>query len=175
MHSPPTHRPSIYYIQHYSSSAAVRTAVHLVRGEQLVGLFLRTLCETGNKRGEFHVLTILGYLGERTSCHPPPTTHHPPTDLPSTAVQQCSSTWSNTPDRRAAADSVVTMLSGWARFAFVYYSPPRRGPSEPSPGGRFPRSPLAEVGHREAAGGRVELGSRSFWGGVLQPRYFQRS
>ena len=81
---------------------------------------------------------------KRFTTHPPPTTHHPPTDLPSTAVQQCSST----PDRRAAADSLVTMLSGWAGFAIVYYSPPRRGASEPSPGGRFPRSPLAEVGHR---------------------------
>ena len=39
--------------------------------------------ETGNKRGEFHFLTILGHLGERASRHPPPThqpptTHHPP-------------------------------------------------------------------------------------------------
>ena len=40
------------------------------------------------------------------------------------------------------------MLSGWAGFAIVYYSPPHRRPSEPSPGWRFPRSPLAEVGHR---------------------------
>ena len=145
VHPPPTHRPNLHYIQQYSS-AAVRTAVHLVRVEQLDDWFLRTLYETGNKRRD---LTILGHLGERASRHrPPPTTHHPPTDLPSTAVQQCSSTWSNTPDKRAAADSLVTMLSGWAGFAIVYSSPPRRGPSEPSPGGRFPRSPLAEVGHR---------------------------
>ena len=34
-HPPPTHRPNLYYIRHYSS-AAVRTAVHVVRGEQLV-------------------------------------------------------------------------------------------------------------------------------------------
>ena len=39
---------------------------------------------------------------------------------------------------------------GWAKIAVVYYSPPRRGPSEPSPGGLFPRSPLPEVGHRRA-------------------------
>ena len=35
------------------------------------------------------------------------------------------------------------MLSGRAGFAIVYYSSPRRGPSEPSPG-----APLVEVGHR---------------------------
>ena len=40
VHPPPTHRPNLYYIQQYSS-AAVRTAVHLVRGEQFVGWFLR--------------------------------------------------------------------------------------------------------------------------------------
>ena len=54
-----------------TKSAAVRTAVHLVRGEQLVGWFFRTLYlgyETGNKRGEFPPSTA----------RPPPTTHHPP-------------------------------------------------------------------------------------------------
>ena len=39
VHPPPTHRPNLYYMQQHSS-AAVRTAVHLVRGEQLVGWFL---------------------------------------------------------------------------------------------------------------------------------------
>ena len=92
VHPPPTHRPNLYYIQQYSS-AAVRIAVHLVRGERLVGWFLRTLYETGNRRGESHFLTILGHLGsKRAAMHHPPSTHHPPTDLPSTAVQQCSST-----------------------------------------------------------------------------------
>ena len=118
-----------------------------------------------------------------------------------TGNKKCSSTYSSTPgtrgavswlvftpDRRAAADSLVTMLSGWAGFAIVYYSPPRRGPSEPSPGGRFPRSPLAEVGHRrpffrrlvvvllcgwdvEAPRGRLRLsGAREsplLWGGCF--------
>ena len=88
VHPPPTHRPNRYYIPQYSSSAAVRTAVHLVRGDQLVGWFMRTLYKTGNRRGKFHFLTIL----ERAAVHHPPTTHYPPTDLPSTAVQQCSST-----------------------------------------------------------------------------------
>ena len=99
VHSPPTHRPNLYYMQQYSC-AAVRTAVHLVRGEQLrvVGWFLRTLYETGNRRGEFHFLTILDHLGERASRHPPPTHHPPPTIHPpfthgpnqysSTAMQQ---------------------------------------------------------------------------------------
>ena len=50
VHPPLTHRPNHYYIQQYSS-AAVRTAVHLVRGEQFDGWFLRTLNETGNRRG----------------------------------------------------------------------------------------------------------------------------
>ena len=118
VHPLPTHRPNLYYIQQYSS-AAVLTAVHLVRGEQLVGWFLRTLYdETGNKRRQFHIfLTLLGHLGERASRHPPPT--HGPTQY--STVQQCSSTWSNTPDRQAAAGSLVTMLSGWAGFAIVYY------------------------------------------------------
>ena len=101
VHPTPTHPPTkpllhLHYTQKYGS-AAVHTAVHLVRGEQLVGRFLRTLYETGNKRGEFHFLTILDHLGERASRHPPPTHHppttdHPPTDLPSTAVQQCNRT-----------------------------------------------------------------------------------
>ena len=52
VHPPPTHRPNLYYMQQYSS-AAVRTAVHLVRGEQLVGWFLKTLYETGNYGGNF--------------------------------------------------------------------------------------------------------------------------
>ena len=70
------------------------------------------------------------------------------------------------------------------------------GASEPSPGGRFPRSPLAEVGHRRpffrphvvvllcgwdvaAPRGRrrpsgVELGSRSFfWGGCYNQDIFK--
>ena len=143
------------------------------------------------KQGGFHFLTILGHLGEQASRHPPPTYHPPPTDLPSTAVQQCSSTLSNTPDRRAAADSLVTMFPGWVGFAFVCYSPPRRGASERSPGRRFPRSLLAEVGHRRPffrqhvvvllcgweVAARRPSGAREsqfFWGGV-KPRYFQRS
>ena len=89
--APSTHPPTnLYYIQQYSS-AAVRTAVHLVRGEQLVGWFLRTLYETGNRRGEFHLFTILGHLGERASRHAPPTHHppstHGPTQYSSTAMQ----------------------------------------------------------------------------------------
>ena len=75
MHPTPTHRPNLYYIVQQYSSAAVRTAVHLVRGAQLVGCFLRTLYETRNRRGEFHFLTILGHLGERASHRPPPTMH----------------------------------------------------------------------------------------------------
>ena len=90
-----THRSNLHYIQQYSS-AAVRTAVYLVRGEQLVGWFLRTLYETGNRRGEFHFLTILGHLVERASRRPPPThqppSTHGPTQYSSTAAQQCSST-----------------------------------------------------------------------------------
>ena len=87
--APYTHPPTkpllhLYYTQQYGS-AAVHTAVHLVRGEQLVGRFLRTLYETGNKRGEFHFLTILDHLGERASRHPPPT-HHPPTTHPSPTI-----------------------------------------------------------------------------------------
>ena len=90
VHPPPTHRPNLYYIQQ-NSSAAVHTAVHLVRGEQLVGWFLRTLYETGNRRGESHFLTILGHLGERARRHPPSTTHPPPTIHPRTyPVQQYS-------------------------------------------------------------------------------------
>ena len=91
MHPPPTHRPNRYYIQQYSS-AAVCTALHLVRGEQLVGWFLRTLYETGNRRGKLQILTIVGHLGERASRHPPPTHHppstHGPTQYSSTAMQQ---------------------------------------------------------------------------------------
>ena len=87
IHPPPTHRPNLYYIQQ-CSSAAVRTAVHLVHGEQFVDWFLRTLYETGNRRGEFHFLTVLGHLGEQASRHPPPT-HHPPSTHGPT---QCSST-----------------------------------------------------------------------------------
>ena len=33
----PTHRPNLYYIQQYSSAAVRTAAVHLVRGEELVG------------------------------------------------------------------------------------------------------------------------------------------
>ena len=86
-----THRQNLYYIQQYSS-AAVRTAVHLVRGEQLVGWLLTTLHETGNRRAGGHLLTILGHLGERASRRPPPTHHppstHGPTQYSSTAMQQ---------------------------------------------------------------------------------------
>ena len=84
---PPTDQTFTTY-----SSAAVRTAVHLVRGEQLVGWFLATLYETGSRRGKFHFLTILGHLGERASRRPPPTHHppstHGPTQYSSTAMQQ---------------------------------------------------------------------------------------
>ena len=86
-----TLRPYLYYIQQYSS-AAVRTAVHLVRREQLVGCFMSTLYETGNRRGGVHFLTILRHLGERASRHLPPTHHppstHGPTQHSSTAMQQ---------------------------------------------------------------------------------------
>ena len=79
VHPPPTHRPNLHYIQQ-DSSAAVRTTVHLVPGEQLVGWFLGTLYETGNRPGVFRFLTILGHLGERASRHPPSTpTIHPRT------------------------------------------------------------------------------------------------
>ena len=92
VHPPPTHRPNLYYIQQYNSAAVRTAAVHLVGGEQLVGCFLRTLYETGNRRGEFHFLTILGHLGERASRHPPPTHHppstHGPTQYSSTEMQQ---------------------------------------------------------------------------------------
>ena len=91
VHPSPTHPPNLYYIQQYSS-AAVHTAVHLVREAQLVGWYSRTLYETGNRRGKFHFLTILGHLGERASPRPPPTHHppctHAPTQYSSTAVQQ---------------------------------------------------------------------------------------
>ena len=94
--APSTHPPTKPLLIQQYSSAAVRTAVHLVRVEQLVGWFLRTLYETRNKRGEFHFLTILGHLRERASRHPPPAHHppstHGPTQYSSTAVQQCSST-----------------------------------------------------------------------------------
>ena len=190
VHPPPTHRPNLYYVQQHSS-AAVRTAVHLVRGEQLlivgwflrtlyetgnkkcsstssstpgtrgaVGWFLRTLYETGYKRGEFHCLTILGHLEERASeppstTRPPPTTHPPPTIHPRTypAVLQ----YSNAAVRRAIHLTREQQPMRWlqcsraGRYLHLFtrcYSPPRRGPSEPSPGGRFSRSPLAEVGHR---------------------------
>ena len=80
------------HVHQNNSSAEVRTAVHLVRGAQLVGWFLRTLYETGNRRGGVHSLTILGHLGERASrrpppTHPPPCTHEP-TQYSSTAMQQ---------------------------------------------------------------------------------------
>ena len=97
VYTPPTRRPNLYYIQQ-DSSAAVRTAVHVVRAAQLVGWFLRTLYETGNIRGEIPFLTILGHLGERASRRPPPTHHprpthhlpftHEPTQYSSTAMQQ---------------------------------------------------------------------------------------
>ena len=92
--APTLHPPTDQTFTTYSkeSSAAVRTAVHLVRGEQLVGWFLKTLYETGNRRGEFHFLTIHGHLGERASRRPPPTHHppstHGPTQYSSTAMQQ---------------------------------------------------------------------------------------
>ena len=80
------------YLHQNNSSAAVRTPVHLVRGALLVGWFLRTLYETGNRRGGVHFLTILGHLGEWTSRRPPPTHHppctHEPTQYSSTAMQQ---------------------------------------------------------------------------------------
>ena len=101
---PPTHPPTHQtfttcsstavqqYVHQNNSSAAVRPAVHLVRGAQLVGWFLRTLYETGNRRGGGYFLTILGHLGERASRRPPPTHHppctHEPTQYRSTAVQQ---------------------------------------------------------------------------------------
>ena len=66
----------------YSSTPGTRGAV---------GWFLRILYEIGNKRGEFHFLTILGHLGERASRHPPPAHHptstHGPTQYSSTAMQ----------------------------------------------------------------------------------------
>ena len=86
------------------------------------------------------------------------------------------------------------MLSGWAGFAIVCYSPPRRGPSEPSPGGRFPRCLLAEVGHRRPffrrhvvvllcgwdvaapRGRRGPSGAREsplFWGGCYNQEIFK--
>ena len=88
--APSTYPPTkLYYIQQHSS-ATIRTAVHLVGGAQLVGWFLRTLYEAGNKRGEFQFLTVVGHLGERASRHPPPT-HPPPTMHPRTyPVQQYS-------------------------------------------------------------------------------------
>ena len=80
-------------------------------------------------------------------------------------------------------------------FPFFYDSPPSRGASdlsagEPLDAPRWPRwssesvlsASLSEgcyVGrawsHREAAGGQVELGSRSFLRGMLQQNYCQRS
>ena len=48
-------------------------------------------------------------------------------DLSSTAVQQYISTLSNTPDRRAAADSLVTMLSGCGRDLQLFTIPRHAG------------------------------------------------
>ena len=94
VHPTPTHRPNLYYIQQYSS-AAVRTAVHLVRGAQLVGWFLRTLYETGNKRGSF---IFDDTRPSRGASEPPSTTHPPPTMHPrNDPVQQ----YSNASVRRA--------------------------------------------------------------------------
>ena len=153
VHPLPTFRPKLYYITQYSS-AAVRTAVHLVRGEQLVDWFLKTLYETGNKRGEFHFLTIPGHLGERASRHPPPTnhsptTHHPTTDLPSTAVQQCSRAIHLTGEQQPIR-WLQCLCSRAGRDLQLFTIPRHAGgqSSRPREGGRFPRSPLAEVGHR---------------------------
>ena len=95
VHPTPTLRPNLsietfttYQVQQYSSTA-VRTAVHLVRGEQLVGWFLRTLYETGNRRGKFHFFDDT--RPSRGASEPPSTTHPPPTIHPRTyPVQQYS-------------------------------------------------------------------------------------
>ena len=189
MHPPPTHRPNLYYIQQYSS-AAVRTAVHLVRGEQLVGWFLRTLYETGSKRGEFHFLTMFGHLGKRAS-HPPPTHHPPPTIHPRTyPVLQ----YSNAAVRRAIYLTGEQQPIRWLqcsragrdlqlftipRHVGGQASRPREGDfhAPPSPRWGTDARSFAVTSycccadgtwrHREAAGGRVKLGNRSFWGGLL--------
>ena len=87
------HPPTDQTFTTYSRTAVQQyVQQYTLRGEQLVGWFLRTLYETGNRRGEFHFLTIIGHLGERASRRPPPTHHPPSTHVPtqysSTAMQQ---------------------------------------------------------------------------------------
>ena len=135
------HPPTDQTFTTYSSTAAaLRTAVHLVRGEQLVGWFLRTLFETGNKRGEFHFSTILS--PSRGVSEPSSTTHLPPTIHRRTyPVQQHSN---------AAVHRAMHLTGEQQPIRWLQCSRAARdlGSSEPSPGGRFPRAPPAEVGHR---------------------------
>ena len=91
--APSTHPPTKPLLQTavqqcsgtYSSTPGTRGAVSWLVLEE-------TLYETGSRRGEFHVLTIPGHLGERASRRSPPTHHtpstHGPTQYSSAAMQQ---------------------------------------------------------------------------------------
>ena len=75
--------------------------------------------------------------------HPPPTTHYPLQESNSAAVRRAIYLAGEKQPVRW-----LLLFSCWVGLPIVDDSPPRREPSEPSPGGRLRRSPLAELGHR---------------------------
>ena len=87
---------------------------------------------------------------ERAAIHHPPTTYHPPptTHPPSVhgPTQYCGTAMQQYVEQYTGQASSSRFALGGICNCLLFHATPR--PSEPSPGGRFPCFPLAEVGHR---------------------------